>query len=283
MDIQPKSRHLEFASRGPVLSLIDPKGLKQYILPQVTSPAKKKHSNIAGRRGFHPAQLIMKLPGIKSPFTEAAIAFAVQPGLPAQQTELPALEAEIVAAVSSELRRIQFAAGRLAARSALRSAGATGDLTILQGEKGEPIWPAGWIGSIAHTGEIAVAAVAPAHRVSGLHGLGVDIEVARRVLRPDLGRRICTQNEIVSLPKDDLQRSFALIRIFSAKEAVYKAVYPLIQQFLEFRDVELDPFDSNGRTSAHLIFIGAPGGLSIQVSAVCEKDFIVTGAEVYSA
>ncbi len=224
----------------------------------------------------------MSFSPIKSPFTNVGIHFAVRHGVPADSFSLHPEEAAIHKEIASTRRREEFLAGRLAAHDALRAAGLKINASIDQGSRGEPHWPPGWCGSIAHTLTVAVAAVAPLNQDSGLRGVGVDIELAHRSIRPDLSRRICTENERRLLPEQADERSFDLIRIFSAKEAIYKAVYPILGQFLEFRDVELERFDTHGRASAHLILPGAPGGLSIQVCCGGGGGYLVTGAEVYS-
>lgn len=225
----------------------------------------------------------MTISAIRSPFSPGPIAFVARLAGPTDRPLLNPAETKILESITSIRRREQFLSGRIAAHEALRSAGFSGSEPIKQGPRGEPLWPAGWNGSIAHTGDVAVAAAAPIDPASGLRGVGVDIEIAHRPLRPDLGRRICTDNEKRYLPDEEDERRFALIRIFSAKEAVYKAIYPIVGRFLEFRDVELDLFDAAGKSTARLDYGGAPGGFVIEVSAASGGGYLVTGAEVYSA
>ena len=46
-------------------------------------------------------------------------------------------------------RRLDFAAGRVCARRAMAQLGVDG-LPLLVGEKGQPVWPPGIVGSISH-------------------------------------------------------------------------------------------------------------------------------------
>lgn len=70
-------------------------------------------------------------------------------------------------------RQATFASGRKAARDALRKAGHRGDPIPGIAEDGLPDWPAGWLGSISHSDEIAAALVAP---IGGVRLLGLDVE-----------------------------------------------------------------------------------------------------------
>jgi len=66
-------------------------------------------------------------------------------------------------------RQREFVAGRGALREALGQ-----DVAILPDDRGAPILPAGWVGSISHKGALAAALVA---RADGAR-IGVDLEVA---------------------------------------------------------------------------------------------------------
>ena len=88
-------------------------------------------------------------------------------------------------------REIELATGRSAAKQALAGVGVEGFI-VLKGDKGEPLWPDGIVGSISHTQGVCIASVSNADE---LLGLGVDVE-AQRVLRPDIQRVICREEEL---------------------------------------------------------------------------------------
>ncbi|MDA1260670.1 MAG: 4'-phosphopantetheinyl transferase superfamily protein, partial [Planctomycetota bacterium] len=99
-----------------------------------------------------------------------------------------------------------------------------------------PVWPPEVVGSIAHSAEHCVAAVA---RRADFTGLGVDVEPAA-ALGSELWGRICTPAEcrwIADQPESE--RGFWVRRFFCAKEAVYKCLQPLTGAFLGFQDVGL--------------------------------------------
>ena len=102
-----------------------------------------------------------------------------------------------------------------------------------------PVWPAGIIGSISHTDDIAIAAVA---RQSELRSLGIDLESADP-LEPGLLELVCREDERAALAVSGLEPELGAKLIFSAKESVYKCLWPLTGIFLEFHaiGIRIDP------------------------------------------
>ena len=143
---------------------------------------------------------------------------------------LPNEQPAIARAVEKRVR--EFATGRHLARHALGILGLP-QAAIPSGQSREPLWPTGCIGSITHTEELAIAAVAAD---SALRSVGIDLEVADRVT-PELHPRLLTPRECGLLPDADPSMPGLL---FSAKEAGYKAVNPLVGQFIGFQEAEVD-------------------------------------------
>lgn len=132
-------------------------------------------------------------------------------------------------------RRVnEFSTGRVLARRAMQSLGVP-PAPVARGEDRAPGWPAACIGSITHADGLVAAAVA---RRGTLLGLGIDLELADRVQSP-LHARLFTDLEFgESVATRTLDLREATLR-FSAKEAVYKAVNPLVRRFIGFREVEV--------------------------------------------
>jgi 4'-phosphopantetheinyl transferase EntD len=139
--------------------------------------------------------------------------------------EVPALAASVV-----KVRRASGAA-RIVARQLLTQLGYA-NCALPKGPAGAPVWPAGIVGSLAHDSRVAVAAVGMRADVGAL---GIDVEPAE-CLPSELLDLVATPQERLNLG-DDVYRGRLL---FVAKEAVYKAVHPLDQTFLEHHDVEVD-------------------------------------------
>jgi 4'-phosphopantetheinyl transferase EntD len=140
--------------------------------------------------------------------------------------EAPAFDRSIVA-----VRRASGAA-RLVARSLLKHLGCP-ECPIKRGSAGAPTWPEGIIGSLAHDSDYAVAAIS---RAQDFRALGIDVEPAES-LPSELVELIATPRERASQLHAD---GFGGRMLFVAKEAVYKAVYPINRMSLDYHDVEID-------------------------------------------
>jgi len=153
-----------------------------------------------------------------------------------------------------EKRRKEFALGRACASAALALLGAPSVSPVLRAENGSPLWPAGYVGSITHCDGLAAAAVAEA---TELQSIGIDVEPAVP-LPGDL---------LFSISSAFERRGLAGLRgthpspgrlLFSAKEAVYKAWYPITGRWLGFEDAEI-LFDTDaGGFSARILVPAAP-------------------------
>jgi 4'-phosphopantetheinyl transferase EntD len=141
-------------------------------------------------------------------------------------------------------RAREFAAGRQAARQALARMGFDG-VTVLRSPERHPIWPNGVIGSISHSQKVAGAAVT---RDDRLIGLGFDIEQPA-VARPgDIVSKVMTADEIGQFgSRDEKLLASHLAMVVSCKESAYKAVNPVIGEYFDFLDIEIE-LDETSRT-----------------------------------
>ncbi|MGA7966805.1 MAG: 4'-phosphopantetheinyl transferase superfamily protein [Gammaproteobacteria bacterium] len=140
-------------------------------------------------------------------------------------------------------RRREFAAGRTCARYILRQFGFSGDLTIGKDKYGAPIWPEGITGSISHTDDVCVVSIG--RQKQKLTSLGVDVEKDTG-LDPDLVDLVCDEIEKETCCTGQIGDRLRLAKvIFSAKESVYKCLYPLIKTVLDFQDVHIQ-LDASG-------------------------------------
>lgn len=148
--------------------------------------------------------------------------------------ELYSQELELISA-SAPLRRRTFATGRYCARAALAEAGLP-PVPLLRAEDGAVIWPEGVIGSVSHTNEWAVAAVAVRDMSEAL-SLGVDLERIQ-TLEPGVLRLVATAAERAELDEAGGE-SWQGTALFSLKESLYKCLRPLCGRFIEFAEVEI--------------------------------------------
>ena len=174
---------------------------------------------------------------------------------PPEAVLFPAEEALIARAVQQ--RRREFTTGRHCARAALGALGVA-SAPILRGRAGAPRWPAGVVGSITHCAGYRGAAVARAGQV---RSIGLDAEPAQPLPGQVLG--------LVALP-DERARVRALAAaapdvcwdrlLFSAKESVYKAWFPLAGRWLGFADADITINAADGTFLVRLLV--APPELS---------------------
>lgn len=137
---------------------------------------------------------------------------------------------------ASTVRVHEFTAGRCLARVLLKELGADRPV-VLRARDRSPVWPVGFVGSIAHTQNMCIVVVA---RASHFESIGVDAE-PEGLLEDDLVPEITTERERVELGRlSGKVRAHQAQRLFVAKEAVYKCLHPIDQEFLRFQDVEVE-------------------------------------------
>lgn len=161
---------------------------------------------------------------------------------------LPAEQHMVAKAV--EKRRREVTNARTCARRALARLGID-EVAIPRGSKGEPLWPAGIVGSITHTTGYFAAAVA---RADAVRSIGVDAEVHGEL--PDgVLRHIAFGPELRWVGARDHGAVWWDRVLFSAKESVYKAWYPLTGRWLGFEDAEVT-IDEDGTFAARILVDG---------------------------
>lgn len=169
--------------------------------------------------------MIVKHDRIATPHGEA-IVLALD-DLEAALARLPAAEQQLARALP-EVRRRELITGRTALHLAL------GDFAfaILPDDRGAPQLPAGYTGSVSHKGSHAAAIVAP----STVGFVGLDLERAAPP-RMNIASRILTARERELLPGDDGR---AVTLRFAIKEAIYKAIDPVVRRYVGFTEVEVE-------------------------------------------
>lgn len=154
--------------------------------------------------------------------TRGRCAIGVMPLTEGDPDTLPGPERHAIARAIPRRQR-EFAAGRQAARLAMRNA-----LCVPMGPDRAPVWPSGWTGSITHAGDMAIAAVSRTARMVGID-LECDADLPADILESVLNT--AERARLVDLRQARL--------IFAIKEAAYKAQYPITQQVLGFEAFEV--------------------------------------------
>jgi 4'-phosphopantetheinyl transferase EntD len=196
------------------------------------------------------------------PFVQGVIA-STRTGCESPHPEERAAVASVV-----ERRRREFLCGRACAHAALRAIGLDrGPIPVGRGR--QPEWPPGVVGSISHAGDWAGAVVA---RAADAWGIGFDIEVLNPPLAPDVERLVLTPAERGVAPVDHPLATYRSKIAYSAKEAVYKCVFPPTGRRLSFEDVEVDV--DVGASCARAWVTGLP---VLDVGVVVAHGYVFTG------
>lgn len=136
-------------------------------------------------------------------------------------------------------RKKEFIMGRVCASQSFKECFGEDLLNLPVNSDRSPAWPSVAVGSISHNKHWAGAAVA---KNTDLIGLGIDFEIIGRA-KPEISSHIKTGHDLVNHPA--LSEEELLTLIFSSKESLYKALYPIIKKFFGFQDAALREVDSD--------------------------------------
>ncbi|MGO3325179.1 4'-phosphopantetheinyl transferase family protein [Gordonia sp. (in: high G+C Gram-positive bacteria)] len=157
----------------------------------------------------------------------ASEAFEDPPGL----TAMPAEDVLIAKAV--EKRRREFITARHCARQALGQLGFE-PVPIMRGDRGMPLWPSQVVGSMTHCDGYRAAVAAYSMQV---RSLGIDAEPHLPLPDGVLDHTsVPAEREVLGTRDDSIHWDRLL---FCAKEATYKAWFPLTQRWLGFEDAHI--------------------------------------------
>jgi 4'-phosphopantetheinyl transferase EntD len=163
----------------------------------------------------------------------------------------PQEEALLRKAVAS--RRAEFGTTRWCARQALARLGLP-PAPILRGDRGAPAWPAGVTGSMTHCAGYRAAALAHSRDIAAI---GIDAEPHGPL--PDGVRDVIAGQEeqpaLAELAAATPETAWDKL-LFSAKEATYKAWFPLTQRWLGFNDASISINPADGTFTARLLVPG---------------------------
>jgi len=134
----------------------------------------------------------------------------------------------------SEKRLNDFRASRYCSKMALLKLGIR-CFPILINQHRAPVWPENIVGSLTHCENQCLAVVA---RTKDVRSIGVDIERINPI-KKELISIICTKAEQRQL--DMLNNPTVAAKImFSIKESIFKCLHPIVEQWIDFKDVSLE-------------------------------------------
>ncbi|MGK2895331.1 4'-phosphopantetheinyl transferase family protein [Klebsiella michiganensis] len=132
-------------------------------------------------------------------------------------------------------RRAEYLAVRYAAKQLLQDSGVFS--VPRTGPDRSPVWPSGWCGSLSHTDAFAIALVAPS---DSCLSPGIDIEKINIRDIKEISDEFTTKKEQVLLMNSNINYETALTIVFSAKETLFKCLYPKLKLFMDFNVVSVN-------------------------------------------
>lgn len=164
------------------------------------------------------------------------------------------------AATLAPARRRTWAAGRVALRQALADRGGQHPAPIFATPRGAPLLQdsPSLCASISHKDSMAVALVALVGTARpSLVGIDLESWAPRRY---DIASRVLTTTEQAAVAcLAAPERARAILLLFSIKEAIYKAVDPVLRRFVPWSDVELEVPTITTPSGTVRVLTGFPG------------------------
>ena len=146
-------------------------------------------------------------------------------------------ENTIAESFGSQKRREEFTLGRICAHRALSRFGLESVPILRNSETREPCWPNSVWGSITHSAGFAAVAVGLKKEINGI---GIDLESFSSSLDIKISRHVCVDSELEWLESLSTKQARRALRIiFSAKESIFKCLYPRTKTYFSFKDAEV--------------------------------------------
>ncbi|MEZ4744382.1 MAG: 4'-phosphopantetheinyl transferase superfamily protein [Bdellovibrionota bacterium] len=177
---------------------------------------------------------------------------------------LHALEIEKINSFGSTKRKIEYRRSRWLMRQFLNSAE-----PLIANNSGIISWPQGILASLSHKEEVIAFAFTDKNKYKSI---GIDIEY-KNGAKSELAKKICSATEINLLKnialdsKEDFSTLLSIV--FSFKEAVFKAHYPIGKIWFYFDDFEIIGINLNKQL--------IKGTLKTKTSELTPKNSLITG------
>lgn len=175
------------------------------------------------------------------------------------------------------LRKAEFLCGRQTAKLALHQLGSkTGMVTI--GENRSPVFPKGIVGSISHSQNLAICAVA---LQSNIEYVGVDLEhiIAPHVL-DDIEKQIITTAEKRIIVECGLNIGTGFTVVYSAKESLFKALHGNVGAYFDFDAAKMIEINLRERRItfelAQTLSPQLPAGTRVSGLFYVDNDYVLT-------
>jgi enterobactin synthetase component D len=133
-------------------------------------------------------------------------------------------------------RQGEFLAGRVLVQTALRLLGHQ-KFSVAIGKHRAPIWPPGLSGSISHSEGRCVCVIVPDERAS----VGIDIEkiASGRSFEAIFSQTLDSRERDMIASQAEFDVNVLASLVFSAKETLFKALYPIVGEYFDFDAAQL--------------------------------------------
>jgi len=138
---------------------------------------------------------------------------------------------------ANEKRQKEYATVRQCAKKLLSALNIKTDY-ILSDDNNAPVWPDGICGSLSHSNTAYCAVIA---KKENYNSIGIDIEDRSRKISPGAVKFFVNPDEEKFINRIDDNFDLIIKIIFSAKESIFKLIYPLIKKKFYFKDVSVFP------------------------------------------
>lgn len=138
-------------------------------------------------------------------------------------------------------RREEFLLGRILLKKAFKNYFNLNVTDFPIDKSRMPIAPSGFVISISHDADEVMVAISKINT-----SIGIDLENIGRI-KPALEPQILSTDDDVDflIKESSLNRDEVLTLVFSAKETLFKALYPLVKQYFGFEKASLLSIDKN--------------------------------------
>jgi enterobactin synthetase component D len=136
-------------------------------------------------------------------------------------------------------RKAEFLCGRFLAALGLERLGGP-QMEIGVGEHRQPLWPAAFSGSLSHSNDRAACLLSNDANLA----LGIDIEnLLTDAGAQNIANSVVDATELALLAADPGGFGPALTAVFSAKETLFKALYPRVRNYFDFHAARICHLD----------------------------------------
>ncbi len=160
-------------------------------------------------------------------------------------------EHAVAESFGSKKRRDEFTLGRICAHRALSKFDLESVPILRNSENREPCWPNSVWGSITHSAGFAAVAVGLKKEINGI---GIDLESFSSSLDIKISRHVCVDSELEWLESLSTKQARRALRIiFSAKESIFKCLYPRTKTYFSFKDAVVSVNDDENKFSFKIL------------------------------